>query len=76
MNKDTHVEVIGLEGLSVTEKARELVERAGFRVTLKSMSESDLLYLKATIGADRLPVARTEDQMFQGMRQIRAQFAK
>jgi hypothetical protein len=67
-------EVVGLKGLSVTLKAREIVEKAGFYVIMRNLSPSDLLYLKPSLGITRLPAVRFETGTFQGMNEIRAHF--
>jgi hypothetical protein len=69
-----HVQVIGLEGWSVTERAREVVERAGYKPEVRTVSLSDLASVKAEFGGGRLPLVRTGSQTLEGMAQIRAHF--
>lgn len=73
-----HAEVISLdiEDAGITEEAKEAVENAGFDVTVKRLSRSDLVYLEAIAGVKRLPAVKIGDQAFQGMQEIRAHFAK
>lgn len=68
------VEVVGLEGMSVTETARAVVESAGYKVTVRTIPAADLTYLKAEIGASRLPAAIIDDHTLQGMGEIREHF--
>lgn len=67
------VQIVGLEGLSVTDKAREVVERAGFEAVVRTVSTSDLAYV-SSFGATRLPAAIVDERTFQGMTEIRAHF--
>ena len=69
------VEVVGLDGLAVTRKAREIVEEAGFQVVQRNLSVSDLLYLQPSLGITRLPAVRSETKTLQGMREIRDYFS-
>jgi hypothetical protein len=69
-----NVQVVGLEGWSVTEKAREVVEQAGYKPEVRTVSLSDLAFVKAEFGAGRLPLVKTGNQTLEGMAQIRAHF--
>lgn len=69
------VELIGLEGTTVTKKAKAVVEKAGYEVTVRTVPASDLVYLKAELGASRLPVVRTETKTIEGMSNIRTYFS-
>lgn len=69
------VEVFGLEGLMVTEKAKEVVEQAGYEVILNRMPHAKLLYLRGQLGVSYLPIARLNNRTLQGMREIRDYFA-
>ncbi len=68
------VELVGLEGMTVTEKARQVVEKAGYQVKVRTVPAAELAYLKMQLGASRLPIVRTETEMFEGMSEIRSHF--
>jgi len=70
------VELLGLEGMTVTDRARKVLERAGCQVCVRMLQSFDLIHLKAGFGVDRLPVVRTEAHTFQGMNEIRRTFAQ
>lgn len=75
MQVKEHVEVLGLEGLSVTQCAKKMAQQAGYQVRVTVIHRSDLPGIRAALGITRLPAARSSEFTVQGMRAIRSFFS-
>jgi len=68
------VEVFGLSDLAVTEQARVVAESAGYKVRMNLLCESDLPTFFNAWRVWRLPTAFVNDEVLQGMGEIRSFF--